>query len=87
MTVCGRSKVVPQPILEEMTLSDAHFGLFKDHVFSSCVARGIANGRVPALASVTSSSSVGSGASDSLPSLEPRPASTAAFSHGSSGDP
>ena len=30
--------------LEEMTLDDAHFGLFKGHVFDSSIAKGIANG-------------------------------------------
>lgn len=78
--LCCRFKIVPQAILEEMTLYDAHFGLFKDHIFSNCVAQGLANGCVPPLASATSS---GSGSSELPLHHEPPGHPDAATSSGS----
>ena len=75
---------MPQPILEEMTLYDAHFGLFKDHIFSSCIAQGLATGRVPPQASAASS---GSGSTDLLPNPEPPGYLDAATSGGLQDEP
>ena len=59
----SRFRIIAQPMLEEMTLDDAHFGIFKGHIFDSSIAQGIARGKVPPLASASSSGSKSSNTS------------------------